>query len=112
MGHVNQESAFDALAIRDTSDHTSTTINNFDFQLKTIIIENSLNQNVTFQCQGSAHADFSGSFNVGTEWDVTANTNSYQTCDTYFPYMRLIASCDTAPTTGSLNVHFVQYSEA
>jgi len=111
MANVNTEMTFDALAIRNTSSQTGSIINNFDFQLKTIIIENELNQIVTLQCQASAHADFANSFNVGSPFDVAANTNTYQTCDSYFPFMRLVATCSVAPTTGALTVYFIQYGE-
>ena len=111
MAYVNQEKAYDALAIRDTSDHTSTTISNYNFQLKTIIVENGLDKQVTIQCKASAYSDFSNSFNVGSPFDASANTNMYQTCDAYFPYMRLVASCDSSPSSGDLTVHFEQYGE-
>jgi len=109
MGRVNTELTFDALAIRDTSTHNGDTVDNFDFQLKTIVIENSLDETVTFQCQASVHSDFSSSFDIGSTWDVTASTNTYQSCTTFFPYMRLQATCGTSPTSGSLTVHFVQF---
>jgi len=109
MGQVNTEDTFNALEIRDTSIHDGAVINLYDFQLKTIIIENSLDQPVTFQCQGSAHDDFSNSFDINSTWDIPASTNAYQTCDSYFPYMRLVATCDTAPTSGTITVIFVQY---
>jgi hypothetical protein len=109
MAKVNQEKTFDAEAIRDTSSHNGATIPLFDFQLKTIIIENGLNQQVTLQCQASAHADFSNSFNVGSSFNVNGTTDTYQTCDSYFPYMRLTAVCSTAPTSGTLTIHFVEY---
>ena len=102
---INQEKTFDAEAIRDTSSHNGTTVYNGDFIIKTLIIENELNQIVTMQCQGSAHSDFSNSFNIGGEWDVAASTNSPQTCDSYYPYWRLIATCDTAPTTGTVTAY-------
>jgi len=111
MAKVNQDKTFDAEEIRDTSTHTGTTINNFDFQLKTIIVENSLNRAVTFQCQASAHSDFSKYINVGSTWDASASTTLYQSCETYFPYMRLTAICNTAPSSGDLTVHFIQYGE-
>ena len=111
MAKVNSERTFDALEIRDTSAHNGDQVNNFDFQLKTIVVENSLNQTVSLQCQASAHSDFSNSFNVGTSWDVTASTNTYQTCDSYFPYMRLVATCSSSPSSGDLTVHFIQYGE-
>ena len=101
---VNKDKAFDALAIRDTSDHTSVEIDNGGFIIKTLIIENSLNQTVSFQCQGSAEASFSNPFNIGTAWEVTANTNTFQTCDSYIPFWRIVATAASSPTTGALTV--------
>ena len=101
---VNSQKTFTDEAIRNTSTHNGDAVFNGDFQVKTIIVENGLNQTVTFQCQASANADFSNSFDVGNTWDVSASTNTYQTCDSYFPYMRLTATCDTAPTSGDLTV--------
>ena len=101
---VNKDLAFNELEIRDTNDHTSVEINNGDFVIKTLIIQNSLNQAVTFQCQGSAEASFDNPFDIGSTWDVTANTNTYQTCDAYIPYWRIIASCASAPSSGSLTI--------
>jgi len=102
---INTEKTFDALEIRNTSDQTGKTIYNGEYTIKTIIIENGLNQAVTYQCQGSMHSDFSNMFLIGSTWDVAANTNTYQSCDTYFPYWRVIATCATAPTTGNMTVH-------
>ncbi len=99
---VNIEKTFDAEAIRDTSTHNGSTVFNGDFVIKTLIIENSLNQAVTLQCQASANSDFSNSFNVGSSFDVTASTNTYQTCGSYFPYWRLTATCSSSPSSGSL----------
>ena len=101
---LNKDKAFDAEAIRDTNDHTSIEINNGDFVVKSLIIENGLNQEVTFQCQGSAEAGFSNPFDIGGEWSVAANTNQLQTCDSYIPFWRIIASCSVAPTSGTLTV--------
>lgn len=111
MAKVNQEKTFDALEIRDTNAHNGVVINNFDFQLKTIIIENELDQQVTLQCQGSVHADFSNSFNIGSSFNVSASTTTYQTCDAYFPYMRLVATCSSAPSSGDLTIYLIQYGE-
>lgn len=111
MAHINIEKTFDALEIRDTNEHTGATINNFDFRVKTIVIENGLDRDAAFQCQASVHSDFSKIINIGSEWDVSATTNIYQTCETFFPYNRIIASCDTAPTSGDLTVHFIEHGE-
>lgn len=107
---INQSKTFDALEIRDTNAHNGVTVYNGDFIIKTLIIENGLNQTVTMQCQGSANADFSNSFNIGGEWDVSASTNLPQTCDSYYPYWRLVATCATAPTSGDLTAHVMGVS--
>ena len=109
MAQVNQDNTIESLEIRDTNAHNGTIIDLHDFQLKTIIIENSLDEDVSLQCQACAEADFVKSFNVGPAFLVTAGTNTYQTCDSFFPYMRMAVTCSTAPTTGDLTVHLVQY---
>jgi len=101
---INQEKTFDAEAIRDTSSHNGSVVYNGDFVIKSLIVENGLNQAVTFQCQGSAHSDFSNVFNIGSSWDVSASTNLFQTCDSYIPYWRIVAQCSTVPTSGTLTV--------
>ena len=102
---INTAVSIDALAIRDTSTHNGATIYNGDFTVKTLIIENGLNQAVTLQCQASAHSDFSNSFNVGNSFDVSATTNTFETCDSYFPYWRITATCASSPTSGTLTCH-------
>ena len=109
MGKVNQEIAMDAIAIRDTAVHEGSLTNLYDFQLKTIIIENNLNKDVTIQCLASPHSDFSSSFNVGSPFVIAANMSTYQTCDSFFPYMKLTAQCAESPTTGAITVHFLEY---
>jgi hypothetical protein len=99
-----EQLAFDAEAIRDTSDHWSILLDNRGYRLKTIIIENGLNQQATFECWASRNSDFSNSFIVGSSWNVAASTDTYETSDSYFPYMKIKATCATAPTTGSLTV--------
>lgn len=110
MANKNVDKVFDAEAIRDTNLKTSTTADSQAFILKTIIIENKLDQDVTLQLCASANADFSNSFNVGSSFVVSANTNSYQTTESYFPYMKVTAQCSTAPTTGDLTVFLFKES--
>jgi len=102
---INTSKTLDAVEIRDTNDHTGVAVYNGDFVIKTLIIENELDEQATLQCQGSAHEDFSHFFNIGSTFNVAANTDSFQTCDSYFPYWRIIAICNTAPTTGNLTVY-------
>jgi len=101
---INAQNTFTNEAIRNTSVHNGATVFNGDFVVKTLIIENGLNQAVTLQCQASAHADFSNSFNVGSPFEVSASTNTYQTCNSYFPYWRLTAQCASSPSSGALTV--------
>ena len=62
MGHVNTELAINALEIRDTSDHTGTTINNYDFRLKTIVVENA--------------APFIPYFGMSNKFNIMLSTNA------------------------------------
>jgi len=101
---VNSQNTFTDEEIRDTSSHNGDVVFNGDFVIKTLVIENGLDQTVTLQCQASANSDFSNSFNVGSSFDVTASTSTYQSCETYFPYWRIVAQCSSAPTSGDLTI--------
>ena len=107
---INTSTTFNAEEIRDTNAHNGTVVFNGNFIIKTLIVENSLNQSVSLQCQGSAHEDFSNNFNIGSSFDASATTNLFQTCDTYFPYWRVVATCGTAPTAGDLTIHVLGVS--
>jgi hypothetical protein len=97
------EKAFDALEIRDTSVHNSDVIDNQGWKIKTIIIENGLNQTVSLQCQASVDG-VNHWFDVGSSFETSASTDTFQTCDSYFPYFRLLAQCGSAPSSGDLSV--------
>jgi len=99
--NVGETALFNAEAIRDTAAHNSASSTNTGYRVKTIIVNNGLNQTVTIQCQGSR--DGTNWINIGGTWDVVATTWTYQSCDTYFPYMRAIATCSVAPATGTLS---------
>lgn len=101
---INKERTFNAFEIRDTNSHNGNTVYNGNFIIKTIIVENDLNEQITLQCQASANADFSKCFNVGSPFNVNANKSVYQTCETYFPYFRMVGECENAPTTGDLTI--------
>lgn len=92
------------LEIRDTSSHDGPIANQVGFPIKTIIIENGLDEIVTLQCQASANEDFSNSFSVGSPFDVGIAMNTYQSCTTYFPYFRVNAICNSAPSSGGVTV--------
>jgi hypothetical protein len=99
---VAEAQVLTALAIRDTNPHTSSTGNSRGFMVKTIIVNNGLNQDVTIQLQGSR--DSTNWFNVGNSSTTTAATLTYQTADDYFPYVRAIATCAVAPASGGLDL--------
>jgi hypothetical protein len=103
MSQTNHEKVFDALAIRNTSPQDSAIANNDFYTVKTMIIENGLNQSVTLQCKAS-YDGASHWFDVGSSFDVAASTDTYQTSTAYFPFMKLVATCPVAPTSGSLTV--------
>lgn len=103
---------FEAEEIRDTNIHWGDILDLRGFSLKTIIVENDLNQTVSLECWGSRHEDFSKSFLIGTSWDVTATTYEPQTCTYYYPFMRIKATCSVAPTSGDLDVVFLKIGEA
>lgn len=96
-----ESAMFEEESIRDTNAHTSTSIPSNELPIKTLIINNGLNQTVSLQMQASR--DDTNWFNVGSAFDVAATTWTYQTCDTFFPYGRIVATCGTAPTTGALS---------
>jgi hypothetical protein len=99
---VAEAQVLNALAIRDTNPHTSSTGNSRGFMVKTVIVNNGLNQDVAIQLQGSR--DSTNWFNVGNPATTTATTLTYQTADDYFPYVRAVATCAVAPASGNLDL--------
>lgn len=108
MSQISETLVFDEEAIRDTSHYYSVISDNVSFQIKTLIIENSLNQALTAQCWGSRHEDMSNSFAIGGEWSIPASTDMYQTCDSYIPYWRIEVWASAAPTSGTLTVDILK----
>ena len=100
MPQYLEDTMFDGEAIRDTDAHNSATVPAHELPIKTLIINNGLNQTAT--CQVQASRDATNWFNVGSAFDVT-NGWTYQTCDTFFPYGRMVVQCSVAPTTGTFS---------
>lgn len=105
MSYYDEDKVFKSEAIRDTSSHNSDESHSGEFSAKTIIIENGLDQTVTFQLQGARNSTWQ---NIGSTWNVSASSNNYQTVSDYFPKYRIQASCGTSPTTGALDVWIVK----
>ena len=102
MAQRQIEYLFSEHEIRDTADHVSSVADNEVFTIKTIIIHNSLNKAVSLQCEGSV--DEENWFDIGASVSVSAQVNTYQTCDSYIPFFRITAACAESPSSGSLTV--------
>jgi len=98
---TDKDKIFDGESIRDTADHNSTVSVTGEFTAETIVVKNGLNQQVTFQLQGSV--DETTWFDIGNTFNIAASTNDYQTLTDYFCCYRLVASCGTSPTSGVLD---------
>ena len=106
MAYQDVDKIFTAEAIRDTSSHNSVSSKSGEFMAKTIVVENGLNQQATFQLQGST--DESTWYDIGSTFNVAASSNDFQTVETYFPFYRVVASCGTSPTSGVLDVCIIK----
>lgn len=104
MKEYDEEQIFTDKEIRDTNAHNSKTSFCERWARKTILVKNGLNQAVSIQTQGARDSNFTNVYPVGTALSVAAGANDYLTCADYFPYLRVAATCSTAPTTGNLNV--------
>ena len=97
-----ESNILNALAIRDTVSHTSSSSAGLGYLVKTVVYSNLLNQDVVIQLQASR--DDSTYFNVGASWTATAGTTGWQSTDDYFPFMRCTAICSVSPSSGTLSV--------
>ena len=73
MSIASEDKVFNALAIRDTNDHNSTSSENRGFIPKTVIVWNGLDQLVTCQVQGDIEDGFSNPINVGDSFNVASS---------------------------------------
>lgn len=100
---VEEKLIFNAEAIRDTSSHDTAIIDIRWGKTKSMIFENTLDQDVSFSVYGSRNADMSNKF-LRASFTVGTGTSNIQDCACYFPYLQVSAVCAVAPTTGSLTV--------
>ena len=101
MAHKDEDQVFTAEAIRDQVSHNSGIVDTGEFQAKTILVYNGLDQQVTLRLQGSR--DATTWLNMNNSFDVAATTNSYETVTDYFPFYRLTAVCGISATSGALD---------
>ena len=102
-----QELFYDALAIRDTSAHNSSSINNMQAGGTLLCFaRNSLDQTVDLKYQGS----FDGTSvwkDLATAVTVSATTGTdVQTLTDPWPFVRAVATSTVQPASGSLTVHW------
>jgi len=111
MAEIQETLVFNNEEIRNTNKTMSSTSDNEYFSIKTLIIENGLDKALTAQCWGSRHSDMSHKFKIGGEWPIEANTDMYQTCDSYIPYWSIEVWADESPTSGGLTVDVLKVEE-
>ena len=104
MSISKEDKIFDDEEIRDTNDHTSGVSESRGFSPKTIMVCNEHDEEGVFQLQGSIDSSFTHIFLIGGTFSIAADTCEYETLEDYFPYLRVIASYATAPTTGALDM--------
>ena len=99
----------DGLQIRDTNPHNSA-VREYPRYLKvdrcTVIFKNGLDKDVSLQVQGSVDKDFTVPVDIGNAIVAPANMTKgdYEWFMAYFPYVRVVATCSEAPTSGALDV--------
>jgi hypothetical protein len=101
--NVEEKLLFNNEAIRDTDSHDSAITDIRWGHTKTMIFENSLNQEVTVSIYGSRSADMSNSF-LRASFPLSSATNMVQDCGCYFPYLQIKTSCVVAPTSGTVTI--------
>ena len=106
MASWDKDEVFCEQAIRDTAEHESDYSYIGEFTAETIVYHNTLDQAVTLQYQGSV--DDVIWIDIGSPIVVAANTNDYETVNDFFPEYKVLATCDTAPTSGNLCVYILK----
>jgi len=80
-----------------------------------ILIDNSLNQDVSIQIKANREESTTGAINIGTTITVTAGKKGLKTLvpqtDGWLPWIFCTAQCSTAPTSGSLSVWRIRSKE-
>lgn len=97
---------FDALQIRDINAHNSSVWDAPDpTKPKLIVYKNGLDKAVSLQLQGSRDKDFSIPVKIGNAIAASASMTdaAYEVLMEPWQYLRLVATCSQAPTSGSLD---------
>ena len=105
---IGEDEVISALAIRDTADHTSTVSDSRGAIPKTVVIYNETDEDIQVQLQGDRDEDFDEAMNIGTSFTVIASTHDYATISDYMPYLRVVITAGTAPTTGTVSAYLLR----
>lgn len=100
---VEEKLLIDNNAIRDTASHDSVITDIRWGHTKSMIFENSLDQEATVNIYGSRTSDMSNSF-LRASFPLAPGTNMVQDCSCYFPFLQIKVSCAVAPTTGVVTI--------
>lgn len=107
MARFNTGKLEDALAIRDTDAHNSSSIDNPLHGTMLLVAQNGLNQSVSLQYEGSVD-DGTTWHSLGSAQTVTASTGkNVQTLTDIWPKLRVVSTCSVAPASGSLTVFWI-----
>jgi hypothetical protein len=113
-GEFYEKIILDAQAIRDTNAVNTQKANIQGLGKKSLVVVNTLNQNVTVQIQGSA--DNTTFINLGTAQTVNTATNAIigvnevAPLNNYIPYLRAVVTAAVAPASGAVTVVLVASS--
>jgi len=105
---------FYRLEIRDTDPHTSLWASSVFHKYKSIIVRNTLDQDVTITPMGRTRFDrnWADIVHGGSEvplasFPVTSGATIYKTLTDDFPWIGFEAECSVAPTSGELTLYMV-----
>lgn len=106
--------------IRDTADHMGEWFKTSDLNDSTLFLDNKLDQDVTVVLEGARQEDVEigstdgaddtdgmGSVDLIHSLDAAAGGKDYGTLTDRFEALRLRASCDSAPSSGSARVQLM-----
>jgi hypothetical protein len=106
--NIGEDCVIDALAIRDTSAHSSLVSDNRGAIPKTIVIYNNTNQSVSVQLQGDRDEEFDGPMNMGSPFTIASSTHDYATISDYLPYLRVMVTATSSPSSGTLSAYILR----
>ena len=101
-----EEKIMDALEIRDTDEHFSSSSDTTDIINKTFFIENSLNKDCDTTVQASRDSAFTFPIDVGNTITVKSGEERVMLQSNYFPFVRVkVEVFGASPSSGSVTIY-------